>query len=159
MTDAILLEVLFVLETAGEQHIYVDRFLPNTPLRAVVDHSGKNVTDQYPAKSLDEQLIPGQFNDLLQNENFTETILPNMIGAATKTAEALAAEEISHGLQKMSLTLDHEIDRLKSLQKKNNNIRPEEIQIAIEEQTTLSTLIRDARIRMDAIQLIRTGDF
>jgi ATP-dependent helicase HepA len=120
-----------------------------------VDHSGNDVTDLYPADVLDQQLVPGQIDALIQNENFTEKILPSMISAATKIAERLGAAEISHGLEKMSLTLKHEIDRLKSLQKKNNNIRPEEIRIAVEEQATLAALIRDARIRLDALQLIR----
>ncbi len=158
-SPAILLEVLFVLETGGEQSIYVDRFLPNTPLRVVVDHTGNDVTDLFPVEAFEQQLIPGQIDDLIHNETLMEKILPNMIAAATKIAEALGATEISNGLQRMSVTMDHEIDRLKSLHKKNKHIRPEEIRIALEEQTSLATLIKDARIRLDALQLIRKGDF
>jgi ATP-dependent helicase HepA len=151
----LLLELMFVLETAGAQRIHVDRFLPNTPLRVVVDHSGNDVTDLYPVEILDQQLIPGQIDPLIQNEHFTETILPSMISSATRIAEVLGAAEISRGLEKMDLALDHEINRLKSMQKKNNNIRHEEIQIAVDEQATLAELIKDARIRLDSLQLIR----
>lgn len=158
-TPAILLEVLFVLETAGERSIHVDRFLPNTPLRVVVDHTGNEVTDLYPVEAFDHQLIPGRMDDLIHNETLMETILPDMIVSATNFAEALGATEISNGLQRMNLTLDHEIGRLKSLQNKNKHIRPEEIGIALEEQTTLSSLIRNARIRLDALQLIQKGNF
>ncbi len=158
-SPAILLELLFVLETAGEQSTYVDRFLPNTPLRVVVDHTGRELTDDYPVEVFEQQLIPGQIDDLLDNETLTETILPNMITAATEIAEAHGAIEISKGLGRMRSTLDHEIARLKSLQKENKNIRPEEIQIALKEQTNLESLIKDARIRLDALQLIRKGDF
>jgi ATP-dependent helicase HepA len=121
----------------------------------VVDHTGKDVTDSFSTDVLDQQLVPGQIDPLIQNEHFIEHILPGMTTAATKIAEARGVSEISSGLQKMNLTLDHEIDRLKSLQKKNNNIRPEEIRIAVEEQATLATLIKDARIRLDALQLIK----
>jgi len=41
-----------------------------------------------------------------------------------------------------------------TLQLKNKNIRPEEIQLALDEQLTLATLIQYARVRLDAIQLI-----
>ena len=85
----------------------------------------------------------------------TETILPQMIAIATKIAEQLRVKEIARGLEHMNRSLDHEIDRLKNLQKKNKNIRPEEIQIALDEQSKLSSLIQDARVRMDAVQLIR----
>ena len=46
-SPGLLLELLFVLETSGGQSIFVDRFLPKTPLRIVVDHTGKEVTDKF----------------------------------------------------------------------------------------------------------------
>ncbi len=151
----LLLELLFVLETSKVENTYVDRFLPNTPLRIVVDHTGKEVSDAYAVETFDKKLIPGSIDTLLDNETLVETILPNMISVATKIAKEQSKNEISNGLKRMNLTLNHEIDRLQLLQKKNNNIRPEEIQIALNEQITLASLIKDARVRMDAIQLIR----
>jgi ATP-dependent helicase HepA len=153
-SPGVLLEILFVVETTGEQNNSVDRFLPNTPLRIVIDHTGKEVTDRYSVDTFDKNLIPGSIDDLLENETFVETILPDMISAATKIAEIQSAKEIAKGLERMNFTLNHETDRLKVLQKKNKNIRPEEIQIALDEQITLTTLIKNARVRMDAIQLI-----
>lgn len=153
-SPGVLLELLFVLETTTEQSIYVDRFLPNTPIRIVVDHTGIDVTEKYPVATVDKKLTPGDIEPLLDNEMLVETILPNMISAGQKIAEAQRARIIAKGLQRMNLTLYHEIDRLKVLQQKNKNIRPEEIQIALDEQITLATLIQNARIRMDAIQLI-----
>jgi ATP-dependent helicase HepA len=149
-----LLEILFVLETTGEQSIYVDRFLPNTPLRIVVDHTGKDVTDSYPVETFDKKLTAGSIDPLLDNERVVETLLPDMISAAKSIAAAHRKEEIAWGMLRMNLTLNHEIERLFILQKKNKNIRPEEIQIAVVEQGTLATLIQHAQLRMDAIQLI-----
>ncbi|MDA3893973.1 MAG: RNA polymerase-associated protein RapA [Salinivirgaceae bacterium] len=154
-SPGLLLELLFVLETAGGKNIYVDQFLPNTPLRVVVDHTCKEVTDAYSVETFDKQLTPGQMDSLLDNDTLMETILPNMISVATKIAEEHGAKEISNGLQRMNLTLDHEIDRLNILHEKNKDIRPEEIQVALNEQTTLATLIKDARLRLDALQLIK----
>jgi ATP-dependent helicase HepA len=92
---------------------------------------------------------------LLDNETLVETLLPHMITVATKIAKEKSTEEIANGLNRMNLTLNYEIDRLKILQEKNNNIRPEEIQVALKEQIALASLIKNARVRMDAIQLIR----
>jgi ATP-dependent helicase HepA len=154
-SPGLLLELLFVLETPPDQNIYVDRFLPNTPLRVVVDHTGNEVTDKYPVETFDKKLITGQIDSLLDNETIVETLLPHMITVATKVAKEKSTKEIASGLNRMNLTLNYEIDRLKILQEKNNNIRPEEIQIALKEQTALASLIKNARVRMDAIQLIR----
>lgn len=154
-SPGLLLEILFVLETAQEQNVYVDRFLPCTPLRIVVDHSGKDVTDLWSVETFDKKLTPGKIDTLLDNQSLMETVLPNMISAATKIAEQKSEIEIVDGLHRMNLTLNHEINRLQILQKKNKNIRPEEVKIALDEQQTLTSLIKDARTRMDAIQLIR----
>ncbi len=50
--------------------------------------------------------------------------------------------------------LNHEIERLRALKKINNNIRQDEIQRALDEQEELSILIKNARVRMDAVQFI-----
>ncbi|HMS70381.1 MAG TPA: RNA polymerase-associated protein RapA [Saprospiraceae bacterium] len=158
-SPALLLEVMFVLETAGSQNVYVDRFMPNTPIRVVVDHSGKDVTTLYPTETFDQKVTSGQIDDLLDNEMMIETVLPNMILAANKLAETYGNALISDGLKKMNMTLDHEINRLKMLQKKNKNIRPAEIELALEEQKKLEVMIRDAQVRMDAVMLVRKGEF
>ena len=152
---ALVLELIFVLETAGKHNEYVDRFLPNTPLRIVVDHSGKEVTDSHSVEMLNKKLSSGKIDALLENSVVIKTILPKMILAATTIAKELGAKEITNGLQRMKLTLDHEINRLKTLQKANKQIRADEIQIAVDERTNLETIIENARVRLDALLLIR----
>lgn len=154
-SPGLLMELQFVLETAGEQSIYVDRFLPNTPIRIVVDHTGKEVTDLYPIEKINKQLTPGQIGDLLDNEMLTDTLIPHMISSAKELASTQAEVEISKGLGNMNSKLNYEIERLQLLHKINKDIRPEEIQIAVEEQSMLANLIKNARVRMDALQLIR----
>ena len=154
-SPALLLELIFVLETAGSQSIYVNRFLPNTPLRIVVDHNGNDMTDTYSGELFDKELKPVQIDALPENEVLKEKILPNLISDATKIANQLAIKEIKNGLQRMNHTLDHEIERLKTLQKLNQHVRGDEIQTAVEEQQTLTMIIKNARVRLDALQLIQ----
>ena len=154
----ILLEVIFVLETTGRKGIYIDRFLPSTPLRVVVNHSGDEVTGDYSVDLFNKHLIPGHIDDLIGNETVVDTILPDMIQTATEIAEQVRVEEINAGLQRMNQTLDHEIGRLASLYKRHKTIRPDEIRTALEEKNVLTALIGNARIRMDSLQLIREGD-
>jgi len=154
-SPGLLLELIFVLETAGKQSIDIDRFLADTPLRIVVDHTGKEVTESYTIAMLNKNVVPGRIDPLLENDLFVDTLLPNMISSATKIAEQQGEKEINRGLDRMKLTLDHEINRLTALQKKNKDIRASEIQTAVEERSTLSALINKARVRLDAVQLIR----
>jgi ATP-dependent helicase HepA len=156
-SPGLLLEVLFVLETAGKQSHSVDRFLPNTPLRIVVDFNGDNVSNIYTLDKLEKQLMPGNFDELIGNEMLMNTVLPNMMEAAIDYAEELKVVELEKGLKRMNKSLGHEVQRLKELQKKNKNIRKQEIQAAENEQSNLATLISQARVRMDAILLIKKG--
>jgi ATP-dependent helicase HepA len=154
----ILLEVIFVLETAGGQENHVDRFLPNTPFRVVVNHAGDEVTEDYPLEMFHKQLRPGRIDELIENETLVDTIIPSMIKTATEVAEQLRLKEIDAATERMSQSLDHEIGRLAYLHKRNNAVRPDEIRKAFDEKNVLTTLIGDARIRMDALQLIREGE-
>lgn len=149
-----LLEVLFVLETIGVNSKVADRFLPNTPLRVVVDQIGSDRTTEFSAEEIDQKLRGGDIDDALENEALMEVVLPKMLKAATKIAEEAAESKIAMGLYRMNSKLNHEISRLQTLQKLNNNIRPEEIKRAIDEQNALKNLIMDAKVRLDAVQLI-----
>ncbi len=151
----LLLELIFILETAGKQRIAIDRFLPHTPLRVVVDHEGEDVTESYPVAMLNKSIVPGNIDPLLENDLFVETMLPEMISSASEIAEEMGEKEIEKGLDRLRRSLNHEINRLTALQEKNKDIRPEEIQAAVEERNTLFALIQKARIRLDSVQLIR----
>lgn len=153
--SGVLLEVLFVLEITGGKELHVDRFLPNTPLRVVVDHIGTEVTDEYPAELIDQKLIPGQLDNLIENETFAEVIIPNMIASAVKQVEQLGEDQKIKALKQMDAKLNHEIDRLELLQRKNKHIRPEEMLLALKEKSALAQKIKAATVRMDAIQLIQ----
>ncbi len=154
----ILLEVLFVLESAGKKGVNIDRFLPGTPLRVVVNYTGDEVTDNYPVDLFHQQLIPGRIDDLIENETLVDIIFPEMIKTAIEIADQLKLEKIDGGLSRMNQTLDHEIDRLAYLYKRNKGIRPDEVRKAIEEKMVLTTLIENAQIRIDSLQLIREGE-
>lgn len=154
-TAGLLLEAIFVLETAGAMGKGVDRFLPHTPLRVVVDHSGTEVTTQFSVDLLDANLRPGQIDELLGIEAVTETLLPAMLEAATQLAEQMAAAEMAKALKRMQHMLDPEIERLQALQRINAQVRATEIELAQAERAMLASRIAEARIRLDAVMLIQ----
>ena len=154
----ILLEVIFVLEAVGKRGTHVDRFLPTTPLRVVVNHSGDHVTKNYSVDLFQKNLIPGSIDSLFDNETIVNTILPAMLNKATELAEQMQKVEIKIGLQQMNQTLEHEIERLATLAKKNKSIRPDEIRTALDQKKKLTEIISTAQIRMDSIQLIQEGN-
>ncbi|BDD09390.1 RNA polymerase-associated protein RapA [Fulvitalea axinellae] len=155
--QGVILEAIFVLESAGGEKLDVDRFLPRTPLRVMVDHLGEEVTDDYPLELLNKRLVPGKIDKLISSETVTDVIVPNMFKNVAEIAERMKRERIETGLRRMGQTLDHEIGRLASLHKLNKSVRPDEVRTAINEKSELTDLISGARVRLDSVLLIREG--
>lgn len=155
--QALLLELRFVLETVADQQLHVDRFLPATPIRVLIDQALESRSSEYPAAQMVKHLRGGNSDALLAQPVISQEHLPNMIDAATAEAEARAASIIGASSHTMQQFMDHEIDRLRMLQQVNNNVRTEEIEQTIREKAALTEAIQQARIRLDAMRLIWKG--
>lgn len=156
-SPAVLLEALFVLETATGHGIALDRFLPNTPIRIILDQTHTEVTDFYPTEEWDLRLREGFVEDWLANETFVEALLPRMVEAATEMVEENAMRLRASGLRRMNTMMGHEIKRLKALQEKNNHIRPAEIEWAEKVQEQFKRQIVESTVRLDSVQLVQKG--
>lgn len=158
-SPGLLMELIFVLETAGNASQSVDPFFPAKTFRLVVNHEGENVTEQFPLEKIQKQLISGSFEELIDNELFIETLLPNMMESASEFAEEFKVSEIQNGLKRMNATMNYEITRLKQLQKRNNMIRNDEVEWAEKERLAMTAQINNAQIRLDSILVIKKGRF
>lgn len=155
--QALLLELRFVLETVADRQLHVDRFLPATPIRILIDQALDDQSGDITADRLATFLRKGNPEALLSQPIITQEHLPNMIDAATVKAEAKAALIMSRSMHAMHQLMDHEIDRLRMLQQVNDNVRKEEISQTIREKEALTEAIQQARLRLDAMQLIWKG--
>jgi ATP-dependent helicase HepA len=57
----------------------------------------------------------------------------------------------------MNQLLGHELERLQSLAKVNDHIRPEEIRLAQNQREELSNAITESSLRLDSLRLIWKG--
>jgi ATP-dependent helicase HepA len=64
---------------------------------------------------------------------------------------------VTQARQAMTVQLDHEIARLKELQRVNRSVRDEEIELLVQQQRALDQHLASARLRLDAIRLIQRG--
>ena len=77
-------------------------------------------------------------------------------GAARARLEAESALVAQAG-KEMNAQLDREVARVRALQRVNPGVRPEEIAALVRQQAALDEHLRAARLRLDAIRLIRRG--
>ena len=148
----LLLELLYVLETQAPPQLHADRFLPQTPIRLLVNQQGEKLNE--PVPKLKEGTPPHR---LLDASAIRQKVIPGMErkarAHAVKTAQALIAE----ASREMNKRLQPEIDRLIALQEVNHHIRTKEIELAREQMEHLSAAIEEASLRLDAVRLIYKG--
>ncbi len=153
----LLLEGIFVLETVAPPGLDVVRFLPPTPLRAVVDHRLSNVTETFPSSLLESSLREARKELRFQDLAFAEDLVPRMLKKALSLAGKAAPQRIEASREKMRKTLTLEIERLRSLAEVNDHVDPEEVARAEERMERVEKAIRGAVLRLDSLRLIWLG--
>ena len=156
-TAGLYVETIYLLECIAPPPLHVDRFLPPTPLRVLVDHRGTDVGSAVTPESLARNLKNGDAHALLEQPELREELLPGLIANTNAIASRQVPGIVAQARQEMSVQLDHEIARLKELQKVNRSVRSEEIELLIAQQCALDQHLRGARLRLDAIRLIQRG--
>jgi ATP-dependent helicase HepA len=126
----LLLEAVYVLECIAPPHLHIDRFLPPTPLRVVVDH---------------------------KEEELPDTVLQDLLEQAGTIAQSKVAAIVNEARKNMNAQLAHEIVRLKQLRKVNRSVRPAEIELLVTHQRDLDDHLANARLRLDCLRAVITS--
>ncbi|MGJ8637889.1 MAG: RNA polymerase-associated protein RapA [Opitutaceae bacterium] len=153
----ILIEAVYVLESVAPSRLHVDRFLPPTPIRVVVDMQGADGSASYSHTLINKQCGDEETFRLKQNPELLKALVPEML----KSAKGFAREEKSALLQSAMhdahAHLDGEAERLRELRKVNPNVREEEIKIAENVINDVTRHIAKAHLRLDSVRLILRG--
>lgn len=149
-----LLEALFVVECSAPPELQINRFLPATPIRLLVDQQGNDLTEMIDHQSL-TAITPAV--DSAQFQEFLDSQKPQinaLLKISEKRVETHKNKLVRNSSQVMADTLGMEIKRLQHLQKINPNIKPEEIQQLQEIARTSLENIQASQIKLDAIRLL-----
>ncbi|MEI6675956.1 MAG: helicase-related protein, partial [Verrucomicrobiota bacterium] len=147
---AILLECAFVLEVLAPTRLHLDRFLPPTTLRILVDHHGK-MLDITPATAA---LVAGDSRRLVSQESFRLAIFPKMLAAARVLATAAAVAPAEAARHLAATTLSAELARLSDLATRNPQVSTNELAALRALRDESLTALAAPRLRLDALRLI-----
>lgn len=151
-SESIFLEIYAVVECVAPAALHVDRFLPATPIRVVVNHALTDFSEDEALASA--KLEKGDIFRLLDRGAVKKKLLPAML----EKAQTLAAERMQRLVESataaMTTQLQDEIERLEDLREINDHVRPEEIAAARQQQADLRAAITSARLRLDSLRLI-----
>ncbi|MCH2073370.1 MAG: RNA polymerase-associated protein RapA [Puniceicoccaceae bacterium] len=151
---AIMIEAIYVLESVAPARLHVDRFLPPTPVRVLVDPSGKDCSQQFTHDTINKYCGDEEVFRLKQDPELLQAIVPEMLCAAEKHANTQKSVRLTTAMNQAHERLDGEASRLKKLHKVNPNVRQEEIKIAETVKSDVIRHISKAHLRLDAVRLI-----
>jgi ATP-dependent helicase HepA len=148
------LECLFTVEATAPAHLQLGRYLPTTPIRILVDKTGKNLADKVSESVLDKQLSPVKKQMALQ----LIKALKSQIAPLVEQAEVHGKQQISaiqtKALTNMQTKLEQEQQRLMALKAVNPNVRQAEIDFITLQQSELSHYIEKAQLTFEAVRMI-----
>jgi ATP-dependent helicase HepA len=151
-SDGLLVECCFIAECVAPASLHVDRFLPSTPIRVIVNHAFKNVTDKI--DFADAPLRRSRPERLLDQPSIKNKILPKMLRRAEEIARKRTQELAAAALTIVQTQLEDELSRLRDLRQINDHIREEEITALESHQQALSATVQNPQLRLDALRLV-----
>jgi ATP-dependent helicase HepA len=151
-TEALLLEIHALVECVAPAALHVERFLPATPLRILVDHTQSDLSQDADCAAM--TLEKGDVFRVLDRGAVRKKLFPAMLEKALALAEERMRGIVEHANAQAAAALQEEIERLEDLREINGHVRPEEVAAAQEQKAALAAAIATARIRLDALRLI-----
>lgn len=150
-------EAIYLLECVAPPQLHVDRFLPPTPLRVLVDHQGNDSGSSIPTEMLARCLKGADAHALLEKPELRENLLPFLLEKTEGIAAGQSAGIVAMARKEMAAQLGHELTRLAELQKVNRSVRDDEIELLAGQRRALDEHLTNARLRLDAIRMIQRG--
>ncbi|CAA0107440.1 RNA polymerase-associated protein RapA [Halioglobus japonicus] len=151
-----LLEVIYTVNCVAPKDLQLERFLPLTPIRLLVDARGKDLADIVPHERLNQLIEKVKKSTALAIIKQVGTEVEAKMSLASEQAETRLQKILSEAEQTMRASLAVEFDRLSALRTVNPSIRQEEIDhisYLIEE---CAIHIQHANLQLQALRLIIT---
>ncbi|SFI10468.1 RNA polymerase-associated protein RapA [Modicisalibacter xianhensis] len=154
----LMVELVFRTYCPAPSRLHVNRFLPPTAIRVLLDESGANLSDKVSftglAKNL-KKVKKAVARDLIKSRHDQ---LRELLTQGEGEADRELPTIIETAQQRMRDELDGELTRLQALARHNPAVRDDEIQALRDERQALDTAIEGTRLRLDAVRVIVTVD-
>lgn len=148
------LECLFIIEATAPAHLQLNRYLPTTPIRVLIDKNGNDLADKVSEDILDKQLTPVKKQVALQLVKALKTQVPALVESGDRIAQTQIKKIQDKALTLMQENLTQEHERLSALAAINPSVRQDEIDFITTQQEELTEYITKASLKFEAIRMI-----
>ncbi len=150
----LLVECLYVLESASSEKLQSNRYLPPTTIRVVVDQRGNDHENTLSHNIISESRSKISADTANKIIRMHADDVRQLIEKSEQMAKLRAPKILEFAHAQTKQTLLKEINRLKALRRINPNVRDEEIQFFEEQWHALNQVLELANLRLDAIRVI-----
>ncbi len=150
----ILLEMVYLVDAQAPKRSGISRFLPQTPIRLMMDARGNDLAEQVEFESFNRQLSPVGRHIAAKLVGSVQKEVHSLIEAADASVEPKLQAVRQQAQQDMQASLNSELERLQALKAVNPNIREEELEVIENQIKELSGYIGKAQIQLDSLRLI-----
>lgn len=148
------LECFFTLEATAPSKLQLNRYLPTTPIRILVDRQGNNLADKVSEALLDLQLSPVKKQIALQCVKALKNQVTPLVAKAQDHAEQLIADMQNDALTSMNNKLTLEWQRMTALKAINPSVRQSELDFIEFQQSELANYITKSQLKFEAIRMV-----
>ena len=153
-TGELLLEVIYNVECVAPSHLQINRFLPPTVLRLLINSRNEDLNNKYPFEQLQGLPVDLGKQTIAQIISSQQERLRQMLSQAEHLADQQLPSLVMSAIDAMETELEHDIQRLTALQQVNPNVRQEEIETLQEQKQQSKQYMQTARLHQDAVRLI-----
>ena len=153
-TGEMLLEVMYNVECVAPAYLQIERFLPPSVVRLLINTRGENLSEKYAIEQLQGIPVDLGKQTIAQIISTQQEYLRHMLNLAEKQSATLLPTLVTTANNTMQTELTQELQRLTALQRVNPNVREDEIESLREQMQLLHRYLHTARLHQDAVRLI-----
>lgn len=147
-------EFNFIVEASAPAQLQLNRYLPATPIRILLDKSATNLSAKVSFEQLNKQLKPIGRQTGSKLVNALQSLVHPLISQATQFAQQQLPLIQAQAVQQVTEQLNQQHQRLTALRQLNPSVRPDEIDAVLEQKQQLVDYVSRARLKLDALRLI-----
>ena len=153
----LLVELIYMIESQSPKDLQLNRFLPPTPVRLLLDSKGNNLAGQVNFDTLQNKLKPLSKDIANKMVKMARPNIEQLIKIGDHKITEIAQSQIREASRLADQTLSTEINRLIALKAVNKNIRQAEIDVLEKQRLVSLEELSKASWRLDSLRVIVTN--
>ena len=150
----LLLELVYKVDAQAPKRSGIQRFLPTTPIRLMLDGKGNDLSEQVEFESFNRQLSPVGRHIASKLVASVQDQVHHLIEVGEKKVVEKVESIRLRAQQEMETSINAELNRLQALKAINPNIRDDELAVLEQQIAELWQYIAQAQYQLDSLRMI-----